>query len=496
MRSKPLGDLLLLISFTLLGFAVMGYHPGAEDDAIYLSAVKSDLNHHLYPKDSAFFSFQSQGTLFDESLAEFVRLTHLPLPVSALLWQLAALGLMLFACWKIAECLFSQRNAHWAGVALVAAMFTLPVSGSAIYLADQHLHARNVAAAFVLLAVWRVMARCRWQAVVLLILASLMHPIMAACGISFCVFLALALSDSVQARFRRFRESRVRSAVVIATGIPLWVFSKPNPLWQKALNTRSYLFLYRWEWYEWLGAIGPLVLFWLLWRLARKHNHAMLARFALAVFAYGVFQQAFAMAILAPDALVRLTPFQPMRYLQLVYFFLVLIGGGLVGKFLLKTSVWRWGLFLLITNGSMFVAQRAEFPASAHIEWPGQASANPWLQAFAWVRANTPTDAYFVLDPRYFEAPKEDFHSFRALAERSQLCDEIKDTAVVTQVPELAAEWNRELEAQAGWQNFKLEDFERLKREFGVNWTLVSYPAPQGLDCQWHNTTLAVCRIP
>jgi hypothetical protein len=29
-----------------------------------------------------------------------------------------------------------------------------------------------------------------------------------------------------------------------------------------------------------------------------------------------------------------------------------------------------------------------------------------------------------------------------------------------------------------------------------VNWTLVSYPEPKGLDCQWHNDNLAVCRIP
>lgn len=489
-------NLLLLISFTLLGFAVMGYHPGSEDDAIYLSAVKSDLNPHLYSKDSAFFAVQSQGTLFDESLAEFVRLTHIPLSLSALLWQLAALGLTLFACWKIAERLFSERSAQWAGVALVAAMFTLPVSGAAIYLADQHLHARNLATAFVLLAVWRVMAGRHWQVAVLLVAALLMHPIMAAFGISFCFFLTLTLSQSVHERFRHFKDFRFRSAVIVAAGLPTWAFSKPNPLWQKALNTRDYLFLYRWEWYEWLGAIGPLVLFWLLWRMARKHHQTMLARFALAVFAYGLFQQIFAMAILAPAALVRLTPFQPMRYLQLVYFFLVLIGGCLAGKFLLKTSVWRWGLFLLITNGSMFAAQRAEFPASEHIGWPGRASGNPWLQAFAWVRANTPIDAYFVLDPRYLEAPQNDYHSFRALAERSQLCDEIKDTAVVTQVPELAERWNRELEAQAGWRDFKLEDFERLKREFGVNWTLVSYPAPQGLDCQWHNTLLAVCRIP
>jgi hypothetical protein len=322
-----------------------------------------------------------------------------------------------------------------------------------------------------------------------------MHPIMAAAGVSFCLFLALASSDTLHNRFEARHKSR-KVPVTVAAALPLWIFEKPSPLWEKALLSRTYYFLYKWAWYEWLGALAPLFLFWLLWRKAREHNHTVLARFALAVFAYGMFQQLFAMVILAPSALVRLTPLQPMRYLQLVYFFMALIGGCLLGKYLLKASVWRWALFLLVANGSMFAAQQSEFPGSEHIELPGSSPSNQWLQAFAWVRQNTPADAYFALDPRYLEAPGEDYHSFRALAERSQLCDDIKDTAVVTQVPELAEKWNREVEAQSGWKDFKLADFERLKRDFGVDWTLVSYPQPRGLDCKWHNDSLAVCRIP
>jgi hypothetical protein len=118
------------------------------------------------------------------------------------------------------------------------------------------------------------------------------------------------------------------------------------------------------------------------------------------------------------------------------------------------------------------------------------------LQAFAWIRQNTPLDAYFALDPMYLESPREDYHSFRALAERSQLADAIKDTAVVTQVPELGSEWERQVKAQEGWPRFQLADFVRLKAEFGVNWVLVSYPQPTGLDCHWHNDALAVCQIP
>ncbi len=495
MKHKHQGNLLLLLCFTLLGFAVMGYHPGTEDDGIYLSAVQSNLNPSLYPKDADFFRLQTQGTMFDVCVADFVRLTHIPVPVTALLWQLISIALIVFACWTIAGRLFKERNAQWAGVALVSAMFTLPVSGTAIYLLDQHLHARNVATALILLAVTRVMAGKHVQASVLMLGAFLMHPIMAAAGLSFCCFLALAMSRFVHDRVQSLREVP-KIPVTVAAAIPLWIFEKPSPLWEKALNTRTYYFLYKWTWYEWLGALAPLFLFWLLWRKARQHNQTVLARFALAVFAYGVFQQVFAMAVLAPASLVRLTPFQPMRYLQLVYFFLVLIGGCLLGKYLLKASAWRWALFLLVANGSMFASQRAEYPASQHIELPGSSPSNAWLQAFAWVRTNTPTDAYFALDPRYLEAPGEDYHSFRALAERSQLCDAIKDTAVVTQVPELAPRWDREVEAQSGWRNFQLADFERLKHEFGVTWTLVSYPQPKGLDCQWHNDSLAVCRIP
>jgi uncharacterized membrane protein len=329
----------------------------------------------------------------------------------------------------------------------------------------------------------------------LLALSFLLHPIMAAMGISFCFFLNLATLDSMHEWLHKWRSGGHSS--VAAAFIPLgWIFEPPTPIWHQALETRTYYFLFKWAWYEWLGAIAPLFLFWLLWRVAHKRGNTLLARFALAVFVYGVFQLAVAMIMLGTPALVRLTPLQPMRFLHLIYFFMALIAGGLLGKYLVKASVWRWALFLLAINAGMVVAQRQLFAGSEHLELPGRQSANPWLQAFAWIRQNTPTDAYFALDPKYFDAPGEDYHSFRALAERSQLADALKDTAVVTQVPELGPEWKRQVEAQEGWQAFKLADFERLKKEFGVNWVLVSYPQPAGLVCHWHNGQLAVCQIP
>ena len=483
-------NIFLVLAFSIFGFAVMGYHPGIEDDGVYLSAVKSDLNPALYPHDSEFFRVQLQATLFDKWVADFIHLTHIPVAATELLWQFASIVLMILGCWGIARSLFPEARAQWAGVALVAAMFTLPVSGTALYLVDQHLHPRNLATALILLAVSRIMVGQHLQSVPLLLLSFVLHPIMAAFGISFCFFLTIALLDPVHVWLRSLRSS-------LAAAVPLgWIFESPTPIWRQALQTRRYLFLYQWTWYEWLGALAPLFLFWLLWRIARRHGETHLARFALAVFAYGVFQQAVAMIMLGSPSLIRLTPLQPMRFLQLIYCFMALLAGCLLGKSLLKASVWQWAVFLLVINAGMFAAQRALFPSSEHLELPGMRLSNPWLQAFAWIRINTPTDAYFALDPRYLEAPGEDSHSFRALAERSQLADAIKDTAMVTQVPELGPTWEHQVAAQAGWNNFKLADYERLKSEFGVNWVLVNYPQPAGLPCSWHNSTLSVCRVP
>jgi uncharacterized membrane protein len=374
-------------------------------------------------------------------------------------------------------------------------MFTLPVAGTALYLVDQHLHPRTIATGLILLAVSRILAGQSWQAVPFLLLAFLLHPLMAAFGFSFCFFLAMVLLEPKPLWLRRWRGAGHSSIAVVF--VPLgWIFQPPNPAWRQSIEMRKYLFLYRWEWYEWLGALAPLALFWLLWRIARKHGETLLARFALAVFLYGIFHQAVAIILQGFPALIRLVPLQPMRFLHLIYFFLMLVGGCLLGKYLLKASVWRWAVFLLVINAGMFASQRMQFSDSEHLELPGRTSANPWLQAFAWIRQNTPTDAFFALDPEYMAAPGEDYHSFRALAERSQLADSIKDTAVVTQVPELGEVWERQLQAQNGWSRFQLADFERLKAEFGVNWVLVAYPQPAGLDCQWHNGTLSVCRVP
>ena len=65
MRYRFVAQLALLSAFSIAGFVVMGYHPGVEDDGVYLAAIKSDLDPALFPHDSAFVKLQLKATLFD-----------------------------------------------------------------------------------------------------------------------------------------------------------------------------------------------------------------------------------------------------------------------------------------------------------------------------------------------------------------------------------------------------------------------------------------------
>jgi hypothetical protein len=487
-----------LLFFAALGFLTMGYHPGAEDDGVYLTAVQSDLNPSLFPHDSGFFKLQLETTIFDTSMAAFVRTTGMPVAWAELLWQALSILLIVWACWAIVCQLFETPDARWGGIAMVTAMLTLPVAGTALFIADQYLQPRNPATALILFGVSRVLAGKRWQAVPFVVVAFLLHPLMGALGISFCLVLTLTLSEPLQERLRLIRERLVPApAAPLAAFIPFgWVFSQPSQTWLDALDSRHWFRLYQWTWYEWLGAVGPLVIFWIVLRAALRQGEIKLARFATAILIYGAFQLSVAMIILGPRELITLSTLEPMRYLHLIYVFMALVAGAYLGRYVLKKRVLRWAAFLLLANGGMFLAQRQLFAGTEHLELPGRSTSNPWLQAFTWIRTNTPVDAYFALDPNYMAAPGEDYHGFRALAERSVLADAIKDTSVVTKIPELGPDWERQVQAQAGWPEFKPADFERLKREFGVSWVVVANRQGAGLDCEWHNASLLVCRIP
>ena len=478
--------LLLLASVTLLAFLVQGYHPGVEDDGVYLAAIKKDLNPALYPHDADFFREQLQATIFDKVIAGSVRLTSLGVGKTVLLWQFISIALILWGCLRIARRIFTESHAQWAAVALVAGLLTLPIAGTALYLVDQYLHPRSLATAAILAAIVAVLDRRPVRAGFLLALAFVIHPLMASFGISYCIFLWWRAKPSI---------------LSVAAAVPLgWVFQPTSPAWQQAAITRDYYYLSRWHWYEWLGVIAPLLLLWGIYGLAKKNSstvqaNMLQARVALRSMLFGVFQLAVAIAIVLPPSLDRLKPFQPMRFLHLLYLIFFLLFGGLIGQKILRTHIYRWLLLFIPLGVGMFWVQRQTFAATQHFEWPGAKPRNSWVEAFEWIRQNAPSDSLFALDPYYMEMPGEDFHGFRALAARSTLADYVKDAPVATQVPTLAVRWKEEVDAQQGWKNFQASDFQRLQRSFGVNWVVLAQPGVKGMDCPYQNPTVLVCRL-
>src|SRR5436190_6097630 len=99
-------DVLALIGLTLVAFAVHGYHPGAEDAEIYLPGVLKRLQPSLFPYDAEFFQSRASLTAFPWVMATSVRVTHLPVAIVMLAWQVISIFALLLASWRIARLCF------------------------------------------------------------------------------------------------------------------------------------------------------------------------------------------------------------------------------------------------------------------------------------------------------------------------------------------------------------------------------------------------------
>ncbi len=244
-------------------------------------------------------------------------------------------------------------------------MLTLPLPGIAINLADQYLHPRTLATVAILAAIVAILDRRPWLAGFFLAIAFSIHAIMASFGISFCVILWWSL-----------RETRQRSAVPIAAAlVPLgWLFEPASDAWRQAAATRGFYFLTRWHWYEWLGVFAPLALLFAIRQFLQSrrdpNDGSALLPLTSTLIYYGVFQTIVGLAIMLPPGLERLRPFEPMRYLHLLYLLFFLIVGGLLGRYVLQRSFYRWLLLFIPLAAGMFYAQRQMYPASEHLEMP------------------------------------------------------------------------------------------------------------------------------
>jgi hypothetical protein len=476
-------DLLILLLLTFGALLIHGYHPWAEDSEIYVVGIEKTLHPELFPFNAQFFETHAGSTVFPNLVAAAARLSHLPLSVVLFALHVASIFLFLLACFQLISRCFPDSKARWAGVTLIAALLTLPIAGTALYILDQYLNPRNLAAFAAIFAIVKMIDKKYLQAGLFLAFTVAIHPLMSVFVFSYCVLLLVI-------------EHWDPRGATLACLLPFGLSLDPPPAhYHEAALTHSFHYLTRWTWYEWLGVLAPILLLWWFRRLARSRNLLILDRLCRALIIYELIYLPPALVLSAVPRFEALARLQPMRCLFLLYILMFLFIGAFLGEFVLKNRASRWlALFVPLCAG-MFLAQRTLFPASQHIEWPGAAPTNPWAKAFVWARENTPPNAIFALDPDLLILPGEDEQGFRAIAQRSRLADRTSDAGAVSMFPALADEWFRQVQPQNGWKDFQAQDFRRLRTSFGVTWVILQSPGVPGLDCPYGNSTVLVCRL-
>src|SRR5260370_42479112 len=172
-------DFFCLVLLTAASLVVHGYHPTAEDAAVYVPDIKSILNPSLYPFGREFFTSQAGMTLLPNLIAASVRFLHLPLDWVMFFWHTLSIFLLLLACLQLSRVLFTEERAQWAGVTLLAQLFTLPVAGTALYVADQYLNPRAFALFACIFGTTAVLKKKYLQAGLWICFAATVHLLMA-----------------------------------------------------------------------------------------------------------------------------------------------------------------------------------------------------------------------------------------------------------------------------------------------------------------------------
>ena len=476
----------LLAGIASMAMAVLGYHLGSDDAEIYVPAIKRVADPALFPFGSEFFMHHARLSLFSGLVGNSARLLRLPVDWAIFLWHAVSVFLLLLAARQLLRVCFRSKRAQWAGVGLLAALLTVPVAGTALAIMDPYVTARSLSTPFTLFAVAAFAANHLKRGLFWLLLTALIHPQMAVYGAAFWGCLALVKRAPLPAG--------AAAALAIIPGS--FEFGPARGVYREVLFTRSYFFVSRWEWYEWVGVVAPLLVLWRLSRTAPAGTLPPFRRLSRALVLFGAIFTAAGVVLVTPGRFENFARLQPMRSFHLLYVVFFLLLGGLAGEYLLKNKTWRWCCFFLPLAAGMWTVQAQAYPFSAHIEWPGASYRSGWVSAFVWIRGHTPKDAIFALDPNYMAIPEDDQHGFRAVAERSVLADNRKDSGAVSLFPQLADEWKEQVTAQEGWRDFGLADYRRIGNRYGVGWlVLESGQRTEGLVCPYRNDAVSVCRV-
>ncbi|WP_263358257.1 hypothetical protein [Acidicapsa ligni] len=500
MKVSPSGRLpiLRLGALTIAALGIHGYHLGVEDGEIYIPAARKLLDPTLYPFGTEFFLSHGRLSLFSPILAWTARLTHLSMDWTVLAWYVVCLFAMLSSCWLLAAACFSSERARWSGMLIMTAVLSMPAANTSLLLVDPYLTARSLSTPLTLFVLASFLERKYVRAAVGAVLTATIHPQMVVYVLFLTAVIWLVDRSKTAVRERVPVLASAASAGVLPSDFRLAPATGP---YREALYSRDYFFLSNWSWYHWAGLLAPLAILAWFWKgnlrgEPLRGTKVGFQKLSFALIPFGLLSIAAGLVFSSSHELDMFARLQPLRSFHLITIVFVLLLGGVVGEYLGKGRPWAVAGISIGLAALMFVVARDTYPSSPQVELPSNTSSNGWANALLWVRQNTPTDAVFAVDSRYFKDEGTDVHGFRAVSERSALADYFKDGGVVALFPDLATEWKQMSNATYGLNHFSAADFGRLQQEYPVvSWTVVHGAAPVGLDCPYQQRGYAVCRL-
>ncbi len=481
-----------ILGLTLGALCILGYHPFVDDAAIYVAGVEKIVSPALFQQHAEYILPHLQHSLFSVGMGWLIRLTHAPLLPAMFATYVFSLWLTVLACWRVSCQLFLRNESRWGATACLAATMTVPVAGSALTFVDPYLTARSFSTPIILFALVFALERKSVRTVLSLLLAVLLHPLMGGYAVVYVAVLWL-IRDG-RWKLLGGLTLAVFAGTLLATHAPALLHVSAG--YRAATLSRSYFFLNRWKWYEIFGLFPPLVAAWIGCTVHPFTLHRKCSVVCATSLYVGISALLFSILFVHVSGPLMLASLQPLRIFHLIYLIFFLTLGSLLGRYILQRRVWAWALWFGAIGLTMLTVQLGTYPDLAHIEWPGVAPHNPWEQAFLWIRANTPDNALFALDPRYQALPEESTLGFRAMTERSALPDWSKDGGVAAIYPKIAPEWFADATVENPWNQWS--DAQRLQAlaPYHVNWVVLSAATPTALACPYQNAQVRVCQLP
>ena len=490
--SKERFPLFEILGLTAIALLIGGYHSGVEDAEIYVPAARKFLDPNLYPYATEFFLSHGHLSLFGPILALTAKITHLSMDWTLFVWYVATLFGTLASCWLFVVACFSSSRARWTATLMTTAVLTMPATNTGLLLIDPYLTARSFSTPLTLFALASLVEARYARVAVAMMITALIHPQM----VVYVAFLTGVIWTT-----RRARPVLREPVAVPVSGIALmpsgFHFSPAQEPYREALFSRDYFFLYNWTWYHWLGMLAPLAILAWFWKSDLRGTRPGFRLVSFALIPFGLISIATAFLLCSSQDFEMFVRLQPLRSFHLITLVFVLLLTGVAGEYLAKDRRWVPAMLFMPLAIGMFIVARATYPNSPQIEFPSETSRNPWVNTLLWIRHNTPTNAVFAVDSRYFKEDGVDVHGFRATSERSALADYYKDGGVVSLFPDLAEEWKPMSDATYGLNGFSLARFRSLRRRYPeVNWTVIHGTAPLGLSCPYQKDAYSVCRMP